>query len=295
MQVSSNPSVGELERKSVQYRREILEFIAQAGGGHTGGSLSAIDIINVLYNAVLTITPENWKSPDRDRYIQSKGHSVEALYVVLADIGFIEPEELKHGGRYRSHLIGHPTRKVPGVEHNTGGLGHGLGVSAGLALAAKLDGRPSRVFCLLGDGELAEGSNWEAAMSASHYELSNLTAIVDRNGLQITGGTEEVTGLEPLAEKWRAFGWSVYEVDGHSIGDLCETLTAPSAGSRPHLVIAHTVKGKGVSFIEGNKAWHHQVPSEEELSAALAELDEVELRLSAGETERRLPTGEADI
>lgn len=273
--------IAKLERKSIEYRRAVLRFIMDADAGHTGGSLSAVDILNVLYNAVMNIRPENWDSLDRDHYVQSKGHSVEALYVVLADRGFIPPQDLSTGARYQSHLIGHPTRKVPGVEHNTGGLGHGLGVSVGLALAAKLAGRGSRVYCLLGDGELAEGSNWEAAMSASHFGLENLMAIIDRNRLQITGDTEDVMALEPLAEKWASFGWTVRRVDGHDLRDLTETLGSNPSSSRPTAVIAETVKGRGISFIEGEKGWHHRVPSRQEFERAVAELDS---RLSAIET-----------
>lgn len=273
----------ELARKSIQYRRDILRFIATAGAGHTGGSLSCIDIINVLYNAVMDITPDNFTSLDRDHYIQSKGHSVEALYVVLADLGFFDKSELETGGRYRSHFIGHPTRKVPGIEHNTGGLGHGLSVACGLALAAKMDGRCSQVYCLIGDGELAEGSNWEAAMSAAHYKLDNLTAVIDRNRLQITGNTEEILALESLHEKWRAFGWEVREVDGNDVEELLSIVGRHAAPEKPTAVIAHTVKGKGVSFIEGRASWHHHVPTAEELKAAFAELDEAERGVASEE------------
>ncbi len=274
-----------LSRKSIEYRRSILSFIRNAGAGHTGGSLSCIDIINVLYNAVMNITPENFGSSDRDHYIQSKGHSTEALYVVLADRGFFEKSQLETGGRYQSHFIGHPTRKVPGVEHNTGGLGHGLAVACGLALAAKMDSRSGRSYCLLGDGELAEGSNWEAAMSASHYRLDNLTAIIDRNGLQITGSTEEVMPLEPLGEKWRSFGWEVRDVDGNDVGELVACLTRPPAPGKPTLVIARTVKGKGVSFIENQTSWHHHVPTGDEYKTALQELEAAERLLFDGSGE----------
>ena len=266
-------TVEELEAKSREYRRDILTFIRDAGAGHTGGSLSCTDIINVLYNHVMNLSPENWESLDRDFYVQSKGHSVEALYVVLADQGFFDRSELKTARELGTKFIGHPTRKVTGVEQNTGGLGHGLSVSVGLALAAKMDKRPSRVFCLLGDGELAEGSNWEAAMSAAHYHLDNLTAIVDRNGLQITGTTEEVNELEPLDEKWRAFGWSVQQTDGNSVEELARTLdSVPFSVGQPSVLIANTIKGKGVSFMESQVNWHHHVPTEEEYMRALEEL-----------------------
>jgi len=267
-------TLAELKRKSRYYRQEILTFIYQAGAGHTGGSLSCIDIINVLYNAVMDIRPENWNSLQRDVYIQSKGHSVEALYVVLADLGFFERAELGTANRFRTRLIGHPTRKVPGIEHNTGGLGHGLSVALGMALAAKLDRRSSRVFCLLGDGELGEGSNWEAALSAAHYKLDNLIAVVDRNGLQITGSTAQVNDLEPLERKWSAFGWAVRRIDGHDIAKLVQALGGlPFARGRPGVLVADTVKGRGVSFIEGQVEWHHKVPSREQYELAMRELE----------------------
>jgi len=270
----------ELERKSVAYRKALFTYIFESGSGHTGGSLSSVDIINVLYNGIMDITPENWNSLDRDFYVQSKGHSVEALYVILADRGFFPVEELKTGNRFGSRLIGHPTRSVPGVEQNTGGLGHGLSFSVGLAIAAALDGRRSRIFCLLGDGELAEGSNWEAAMSGSHHKLDNLIAIVDRNQLQITGRTEEVNELEPLADKWRAFGWAVRRVDGNSVTALLENLQdVPFAAGSPSVIIADTVKGKGISFVEGNAQWHHKVPDRALYDQAIEELSQQELSI----------------
>jgi transketolase len=264
----------ELELKSIAYRREILRIIARAGAGHTGGDLSAIDILNVLYNRVLNVSPETFTDPDRDRYVQSKGHCVEALYVVLADRGFFPAGELDTLCCGGSHYIGHPTRAVPGIEHNTGALGHGLAVAVGMALAAKLDDRPYRVFSLLGDGELGEGSNWEASLPAAHYALDNLLVIVDRNGLQITGSTESVSALEPLADKFRAFGYAVREVDGHDLRALSDLFArVPFEPGRPNLVLAHTVKGKGVSFIEHQVGWHHHVPTPEELATAMVELD----------------------
>src|SRR3954463_13417889 len=214
----------ELALKSVQYRREILQAIKHAGAGHTGGSLSCVDILNVLYNRVLRVSPATFADPNRDRYVQSKGHSVEALFVVLADRGFFPASELETLCRYRSHFVGHPTRKVPGIEQNTGALGHGLPICVGIALAGKRDEASYRVFTLLGDGELAEGSNWEAAMTAAHYSLDNLTAIVDHNTLQITGRTREVLSNEPLDEKFKAFGWAVRTVDGHDLAALTEAL-----------------------------------------------------------------------
>ena len=270
----------ELALKSVRYRRTVLQIINEAGAGHTGGSLSCIDILNVLYNDVLNVSPAAFADPARDRYIHSKGHSVEALYTVLADRGFFPDAHLHTLGRYRSHFVGHPTRKVNGVEHNTGALGHGLPVAAGLALAGARSTRRFRVYALLGDGELAEGSVWEAAMAAARYRLDNLVVIVDRNGLQITGRTEDVMSLEPLAQRFAAFGLEVRTCDGHDVGALRAALKeVPFATGRPSLLLARTVKGKGISFMEDQPAWHHHVPSDEELRLALQELQRAEAEL----------------
>src|SRR5437870_2780549 len=257
----------QLALKSLHYRRKTLEIIKHAGAGHTGGSLSCIDILNVLYNRVLRVSAENFTDPNRDRYIQSKGHSVEALYVVLADCGFFPTSELSMLCQYKSHFVGHPTRKVPGIEHNTGALGHGLSFGVGVAIAGKKDRADFRVFVLLGDGELAEGSNWEAAMAAAHYDLDNLVAIIDHNTLQITGRTRDVCSNEPLDEKFRAFGWDVRVVEGHSIVQLTDAFSRrPRAAScrTPLCIIANTIKGKGVSFMEDVVKWHHGVPSDAE-------------------------------
>lgn len=267
----------ELERKSIQYRRTILSSIAQAGAGHTGGSLSCIDILNVLYNRVMRVDAANPTWPERDRYIHSKGHSVEALYAVLADKGFFPAEKLATLGRAGSHWVGHPTRKVPGVEQNTGALGHGLSVAVGMAIAAKQDGLATRVFTIMGDGELTEGSIWEASMSAAFYKLDNLTAIIDRNTLQITGRTESVMALEPLAERFAAFGYAVRTVDGNDVAALVDGFAqTPFEVGKPNLIIARTTKGKGVSFIEDAADWHHHVPTAAELATALTELDQAE-------------------
>lgn len=277
----ANPlSARQLELKSVRYRKTILSIIKQAGGGHTAGSLSCTDILNVLYNRIMDITPDNFGEIARDHYIQSKGHSVEALYTVLADVGFFPVEELTTYSQAGSHFVGHPTRKIPGIEHNTGALGHGLAVAVGLALGLKQDGLPHRVFTLLGDGELAEGSNWEASMTAAHYALDNLVVIVDRNDLQITGFTEDVMALEPLADKFRAFGYVVREVNGNNIPDLVEALgQLPFEAGKPSLLLAHTIKGRGVSFMENVAKWHHHVPSDDELRQAVQELEQAEVHL----------------
>jgi transketolase len=263
----------ELRRKSLQYRRSVLRWIAHAGAGHTGGSLSSLDILNVLYNRILRVSPETRNDPLRDRYIQSKGHSVEALFVVLADAGFYDEEEIAGLCTYQSHFVGHPTKKIPGVEQNTGALGHGLPLAVGTALGAKFDEADYRVFTLMGDGELAEGSNWEAAMSGSHYKLDNLTAIIDCNTLQITGRTKDVMNNEPLDEKWASFGWAVRRIDGHDIAALTEALEKPLEPGKPSAIIAMTKKGRGISFMEDNGVWHHKVPTDDELTKAYAEID----------------------
>lgn len=264
----------ELEHKSIMYRKKIIQYIYGANAGHTGGSLSCIDILNVLYNNILNVSPENFTSPDRDRYIQSKGHTVEALYVVLADKGFFPEEDLKTICRYKSHYIGHPTKKIHGVEQNTGALGHGLPISVGNALAAKMDEKDFRVFTLLGDGELPEGSNWEAALTASHYKLDNLCAIIDHNKLQISGRTEDVCNTSPIDKKFESFGWAVKEVDGHDIDALINIFKSlPFEKGKPSLVIAHTVKGKGVSYMENQLKWHHGVPDLEQYELAMHDFD----------------------
>jgi transketolase len=270
-----------LALKSLQYRRRMLEIIKHAGAGHTGGGLSCIDILNVLYNRVLNVSPATFSDPRRDRYVQSKGHCVEALYVVLADRGFFPDAELQTLCQYRSHFVGHPTRKVPGVEQNTGALGHGLSICVGLALAARMDRASNRVVTLLGDGELAEGSNWEAAMAAAHYRLDNLTAIVDYNTLQITGRTRDVCSNEPLDAKFSSFGWQVRSVDGHDLDALMDALLAPAPEGKPTVVIARTIKGRGVSFMEDVGKWHHGVPNDEEYARALSEIDGAIARLEA--------------
>lgn len=277
--------VNKLRLKSIEYRKTILEIIHYGGAGHTAGSLSCVDILNVLYNQIMNITPENFDSVNRDHYIQSKGHSVEVLYTVLADQGFYPQDDLLKGlNQNYSKFMGHPTRKVPGIEHNTGALGHGLSVSVGLALAGKLNGHAYRVFTLLGDGELAEGSSWEASMSAAHYKLDNLIVIIDRNTLQITGRTEEVNGLEPLADKFTAFGYAVRQVNGNDVEALSSLLSqVPFEQGKPSLVLANTVKGKGVSYMEDQKVWHHKVPSDEQLVIALKELDTAKLQLGEGQ------------
>lgn len=264
----------ELQKKAIQIRKDLLKMIYESQTGHTGGALSSTDILVTLYYSILNICPQNPKDENRDRFILSKGHSVEGYYAVLADKGFFMKSELKTFSRYNSRLIGHPNVKVPGVEMNTGALGHGLSAGVGMALGGKMNQKDYKVYVLMGDGEQAEGSIWEAAMAASNYSLDNLIGIIDRNKLQISGNTEEVMKLENLAEKWKAFGWEVIETDGNNIEQLLEAFAhIPICKGKPHLVLAHTMKGKGISFIENNVKWHHRVPSEEELGKAFEELD----------------------
>jgi transketolase len=263
-----------LREKAYEIRQRNLIMIHDAGGGHTGGDLSSADILAALYlNGVLNIDPQNPRAPDRDRFFMSKGHGSALLYTTLAFAGFFPEEELATFMKPLSRLNGHPNVQVPGVEANTGALGHGLPMAVGTALAAKMDGAPWRTFVLTGDGELQEGSNWEAAMAAAQYQLDNLTLIVDRNRIQMVDWTERIIGLEPLTDKWRSFGWSVQEIDGHDHAEIMQALSAvPFEAGQPNCVIAHTHKGEGVSFIRDRAAWHHRVPTDEELGAALEEL-----------------------
>ncbi|HKD04885.1 MAG TPA: transketolase [Bryobacteraceae bacterium] len=256
-------------------RKQALRMVHAARLGHPGGDMSAADILTALYVGVLRIDPANPCWPERDRFVLSKGHCSAALYAVLAEAGFISRESLATYAKPLSQLNGHPDRnKVPGVEANTGPLGHGLPIAVGMAKAAKITTAAWKTFVLTGDGELQEGSNWEAAMAGAHFGLDNLTVIVDRNRLQQGDETERTMSLDPLADRWRAFGWSVREIDGHDMGELVETFASvPFVPGRPNCVIAHTHKGRGVSFMEDNVEWHHRVPTDAELKQALAEID----------------------
>jgi len=267
--------IAELKKRAIETRIDLIKMIYNAKAGHTGGSLSSTDIIVALYYGIMRFDIHNPKWENRDRFVLSKGHSVEAYYAVLANIGFFPREELASYSRYGSKLIGHPSTAVPGVEINTGALGHGLSAGVGMALAGKMDGRDYRVYVLMGDGEQAEGSIWEAAMAGANYRLDNLIGIIDRNRLQITGNTENVMKLESLKDKWTAFGWEVVETEGHDMAQLIDTFSKlPVVKGKPHLVIANTVKGKGVSFMENVAKWHHGVPSKEQTEKALEELNE---------------------
>jgi transketolase len=264
-----------LKKQAKIVRIEILKMLALAGSGHTGGSLSAADIVTALYFSKMRYRPDepNWK--ERDRFILSKGHAAPLLYAVLAMAGFFDISMLKTLRKLGSPLQGHPcSRVLPGVEISTGSLGQGLSISNGIAIGLKIDKLSSRVYCLLGDGEIQEGQVWEAAMTAAHYKLDNLCAIVDHNGLQIDGPVSKVKAIEPVASKWRAFGWHVIEVDGHNMEEVVNAFDeAEKKKEKPTMIIAHTVKGKGVSFFEGKVEYHGVAPTHEELEKALKELE----------------------
>ena len=261
-----------LRKIAAAVRLKIVKTIALAKLGHVGGDLSVTDVLTTLYFSVLDVDPAAPAKPDRDRFILSKGHCAAAFYSVLSLRGFFDPEAVDTFMKPLSPLNGHPNRrKIPGVEANTGPLGHGLPIGLGAAVGARLAGQSWRTFVVLGDGELQEGSNWEAAMAAGHRGLGNITAIVDRNRFQQGAGTEATNRLEPLADKFRAFGWDTIDVDGHDVGALREVLGAPGA-DKPRAIIAKTYKGRGVSFMENLVDWHHKVPNAEQLEIALKEL-----------------------
>lgn len=267
-------NTSQLQLQAERSRRRLLEIIRSAGAGHTGGDLSCLNVLTALYFHTLNIDREHLSDPDRDRFILSKGHCVEALFVTLEAKGILSKEVLDTLGHFGSQLGGHPTSKVPGVEVSSGALGHGLSIGVGMALAARMDGRSYRTFVLMGDGEQGEGSIYEAAMAANQYKLGGLVAIIDRNGLQISGSTEDVMALENMRERWTAFGWDVLEMDGDQMDDIVKTLDGiDTTGNKPTLVISHTTKGKGVSFMENVAKWHHGVPSEEEYAQAIQEIE----------------------
>jgi len=263
-----------LEEKARAIRRDIIRMVGAAGSGHPGGSLSAVEVLTALYFHVMRLDPARPDWAERDRFILSKGHAAPALYAVLAERGYFPVAELTTLRRLGSSLQGHPDmKKVPGVEMSTGSLGQGLSAACGMALAARLDKADWRVYVLLGDGENEEGQVWEAAMAAAHYRLDNLTAYLDYNRLQIDGPIRSVMNPEPLADKWKAFGWNVLSVDGHNFKEILEATEAARAVSgQPSIIICHTVKGKGVSFMENQADWHGKAPSAEETERALAEL-----------------------
>lgn len=265
----------EITKKAKEIRKKIIRMNSQAGQGHTGADLSETDILASLFFHILNIQKSNLSDPNRDRFILSKGHGVGGFYCTLAEAGFLDESLLMTYLKFDSALSGHPVRqKTPCVELNTGSLGHGLSVGVGLALSAKMSKMTFRTFVLTGDGELQEGSVWEAAMSASHFKLDNLIVIVDRNTLQLGDRTETIMALEPLEDKWRAFGFDVQVTDGNNVAEFIETIEGLDMhNNRPHVVIARTVKGKGISFIEDQACWHHKIPVGDEIARAIEELE----------------------
>lgn len=268
-------TVQELEKKSWELRQNTLDIIVSGGTGHIGGDMSVLNSLLVLYKNHLRITPETVNDPDRDRFVLSKGHAVEAYYAVLAECGFLDLEEIKAKfSKFGSPYIGHPNNKLCGIEMNSGSLGHGLPVCVGMALAGKMDHKDYRVYTVMGDGELAEGSVWEAAMAASNYQLDNLCAVIDRNGLQISGSTEEVMKQEDLAARWEAFGWYVLNIDGNSVAAVDEAYRkANELKGKPTMIIANTTKGYGSAVMENKAGWHHHLPTSEEYNQIKADFD----------------------
>lgn len=264
-----------LKAMAMGLRQDVLHIVKAGKAGHIGGDMSVMDILTVLYFHEMNISPENMDDPRRDKFVMSKGHSVEALYAVLAAKGFMPLERvLAEFSQFGTKFIGHPNNKLAGIEMNSGSLGHGLPVCVGMALAEKMNGTNARVYTVMGDGELAEGSVWEGAMAAAHYKLDNLCAIVDRNGLQISGTTEAVMHHENLADRFASFGWHVVNADGNDVHALMKAFaTARSIKEKPTVVIAHTVKGFGSAVMENKAAWHHKVPTDEEFNQIMADLE----------------------
>lgn len=264
-----------LKALSYDLRKNVVDMIVEGKGGHIGGDMSVMDILVQLYFAEMNISPENMDAPDRDRFVMSKGHSVEALYAVLAAKGFFPIEQvIKEFSKFGSKFIGHPNNKLPGIEMNSGSLGHGLPVSIGMALAGKMNKQDYRVYTVMGDGELAEGSVWEAAMAAHQYKLDNLCAIVDRNRLQISGCTEDVMAHDSQEERWSAFGWHVISVNGNDFKELADAFReARTVKSMPTVIIANTIKGCGSEVMENKANWHHKVPSAEEYAQIMKDLE----------------------
>ncbi|MDI6751488.1 MAG: transketolase [bacterium] len=266
--------IANLKAKAKATRRLIIEMLAEAGSGHPGGSLSCVEIITCLYFHIMRHRPEEPDWPDRDRFILSKGHSCPTLYSALALSGYFDLSHLKTLRKLGSILQGHPDMlTTPGIEVSTGSLGQGFSIAGGMALSARIDKKPSRIYVLLGDGEMQEGQVWEAAMSAAHYRLSNLTAFLDYNRLQIDGRVEDIMAVEPVRLKWESFGWDVAEIDGHNILEIIDACEKAKSSSKPSMIIANTIKGKGVSFMEGKVEWHGVAPTKEEAEKALLEIE----------------------
>lgn len=267
--------VERLEEQAVQLRRDIVEMIHAAKAGHPGGSLSAVDMITALYFHVMRIDPQNPRWEDRDRFVLSKGHACPALYAALARRGFFDPKHLTTLRQYHSILQGHPDmNKTPGIDISSGSLGNGLAIGVGMAMSGRLHHQDYMTYVMLGDGEVQEGMVWEAAMAAHHHDLGNLVAIVDCNGVQINGWVNEIMTVEPLADKWRTFGWNVVEVNGHNMKDLLTVLHTAKTMRHPTVILMRTVKGRGVSFMEDDCKWHGNSPSDEELVQAILEIGE---------------------
>lgn len=266
-----------LKALAYKLRENTIDIIVEGKAGHIGGDMSVMEILTELYFEQMNISPENMDDPDRDKFVMSKGHSMEAYYAVLAEKGFFPIDEvIAQFSKFGSKYIGHPNNKLPGIEMNSGSLGHGLPVCVGMALAARMNGQACRVYTVMGDGELAEGSVWEGAMAASHYKLDNLCAVVDRNRLQISGNTEDVMAHDDLHERFRAFGWHVIDVvDGNDISQLRDAFEeAKTVKGKPTVLIANTVKGKGSPVMENKAPWHHKVPNAEELAQIKKDLKE---------------------
>lgn len=273
--MKTRPDIKELKKKAIQIRRDILKMLAEAKSGHTGGSLSEVEILLALYRYKLKFNSKDPRWEMRDRFILSKGHGCPALYAVLADVGYFPKEELMTLRKLGSRLQGHPQIGLPGLEISSGSLGQGLSIASGMAIGLRLDKKPCRVYCLIGDGETNEGQIWEAAMTAVHYNLDNLCAVMDRNRFQIDGLCCDVKEMTQMKYRWEYFGWHVIEIDGHDFEKLMDALDeAEVTKQRPTIIIADTIKGKGISFIEHNNKFHGVAPKKEELARALKELDE---------------------
>jgi len=272
--MAKRPDINELKNIAKQVRRDILTMLTEAGSGHTGGSLSAVEILVALYFYKLRIDPKNPKWDARDIFVLSKGHACPVVYATLAERGFFPREELMTLRKFGSRLQGHAFIGVPGIEASSGSLGQGLSIANGFALAAKMDKKDRRVYCLIGDGETQEGQIWEAAMTSSHHKLDNVCAILDFNKLQIEGFVENIKAIQPVAQKWGAFGWNTIEIDGHDVAALMDAFDeAEKVKQKPTIIIAHTIKGKGVSFIENKAEWHGIAPKKQDLEKALKELE----------------------
>lgn len=268
-------NVKELTLQSAVNRKRLMEIVYNAKAGHIGGDLSSLNVMTALYSDIMNISPAQVKDPNRDRFILSKGHCVEALYTVLESRGFIAPSLTNTLGKFGSVLSGHPTIEVPGIEVNSGALGHGLSIGVGMAIAAKMDKRNYKTYVLMGDGEQGEGSIYEAAMAGHQYKLDNLVAIIDRNHLQISGNTEDVMALDSIPTRWSAFGWDVKEMNGDDMQSIKDTFANIDYNNgKPHLIVSNTTKGKGISFMENVASWHHGMPNEEQYRQAMMELNQ---------------------